>query len=76
MVTMSFPVYAGNTNIVVDNQTGDDSLEIEVTVNGTSCMISLDTGFKYNLDMPEKKVPVVAWIPSDTYGYYLSLIHI
>lgn len=70
MTFMTFPVYAGNTNIVVDNQTGDDSLEIEVTVNGTSCMLSLDTGFKYNLDMPEKKVPVAAWIPADTYGYY------
>ncbi len=61
---------AENTNIVVDNQTGDDSLEVEVSVGGIPCMLSADTGFRYNLDAPTAKVKVDARVSGDVYGYY------
>ena len=62
--------FAGNTNIVVDNQTGNDSLEIEVSVDGTPCMISVDTGFRYNLDVGSANAKVDARVSGDVYGYY------
>lgn len=61
---------AGNTNIVVDNQTGDDSLEVEVSVDGISCLISADTGFRYNLDAEPGNARVNARVSGDIYGYY------
>lgn len=62
--------FAGNTNIVVDNQTGDDSLEVEVSVDGTHCLISADTGFRYNLDADPANARVNARVSGDIYGYY------
>ena len=38
-VALTFPAFAGNTNIVVDNRTGDDSIEVEVSVDGTPCLV-------------------------------------
>lgn len=62
--------FAGGTNIVVDNRTGDNSIEVEVSVGGTPCMISADTGFRYNLDAPPDTVRVDARVSGDIYGYY------
>ena len=64
------PVFAGNTNIVVDNQTGDDSIEVEVSVDGTPCMVSADTGFRYNLGAASGHARVGARVSGDIYGYY------
>ena len=62
--------FAGNTNIVVDNQTGDDSIEVEVSVGGVPCILSADTGFRYNLDAVPDIVEVDARVSGDIYGYY------
>lgn len=62
--------FAGNTNIIVDNRTGDDSIEIEVSVGGIPCMLSADTGFRYNLDAASETVMVDARVSGDIYGYY------
>lgn len=67
---LAFPAFAGNTNIVVDNQTGDDSIEVEVSVDGTPCMISADTGFRYNLDAVSDHAKIGARVSGDIYGYY------
>lgn len=64
------PTFAGNTNIVVDNQTGDDSIEVEVSVDGTPCMVSADTGFRYNLDAVSGHARIGARVSGDIYGYY------
>lgn len=65
-----FVAFAGNTNIVVDNQTGDESLEVEVSVGGIPCLISADTGFRYNLDASDEEIQVDARVKGDIYGYY------
>ncbi len=68
--TRPFVAFAGNTNIVVDNQTENESLEVEVSVGGIPCLISADTGFRYNMDVSAKKVYVDARVSKDIYGYY------
>lgn len=68
--TVPFMAFAGNTNIVVDNQTGDESLEVEVSVGGVPCLISADTGFRYNMDAPAGEAQVDARVSGDIYGYY------
>lgn len=67
---LTFPAFAGNTNIVVDNRTGDDSIEIEVSVDGTPCLISADTGFRYNLDAASSRARIGARVSGDIYGHY------
>ena len=68
--TRPFVAFAGNTNIVVDNQTENESLEVEVSVGGIPCLISADTGFRYNMDVSAEKVYVDARISKDIYGDY------
>ena len=69
-VALTFPAFAGNTNIVVDNRTGDDSIEVEVSVDGTPCLVSADTGFRYNLDAASSRARIGARVSGDIYGYY------
>lgn len=66
----SFPAYAGQVTIAVDNQTGDDSLQLEVAVGGVPCMISADTGFLGSVEVPDGTVAVDARVLDDVYGYY------
>lgn len=66
----AFPAYAGQVTIAVDNQTGDDSLQLEVAVGGIPCMISADTGFLGSVEVPDGTVTVDARVIDDVYGYY------
>lgn len=67
----AFPVYAGNVNIVIDNQTNDTELEIEVLVDGKSCLLNAGNGFRYNLNTEAKTSQISARCLDDPYGYYV-----
>lgn len=70
---LPFRSYAGTVSFEMDNQTEENSLQLEMLIDGYSYLINADTGYRYELKTDSKISKMAVRVMNDNDGIYSTV---